>query len=145
MAFRKKAEFILAEQPDILIVPECENKERLDFGLFTVQPTDSYWNGDLPTKGIGIFTYGDFKIKLLDIHNPDFKYVIPLLIYNDKISLAVCAVWSQKPANSVDFPVQRSYSIDSNHQSRFRFTRLQFGIILFLKNSPFFINFLYLG
>ena len=26
MAYRKKAEFILTEQPDILIVPECENQ-----------------------------------------------------------------------------------------------------------------------
>ena len=107
-AFRKKADFILAEQPDILIVPECENKERLEFGLFTGQPTDSFWYGDLPTIGIGIFTYGDFRIKLLDIHNPDFKYVIPLLIYNDKISFAVCAVWSQKPVNSDNYPEQRS-------------------------------------
>lgn len=97
MAFRKKAEFILAEQPDILIVPECENKERLDFGLYTKQPNDIFWYGDLPTKGIGVFTYGDFKIKLLDIHNPDFKYVLSLSVYNDKINLTVFAVWTQKP------------------------------------------------
>ena len=55
MAFRKKADFILAEQPDILIVPECENKERLNFGLYARQPNDIFWYGDLPTKGIGVF------------------------------------------------------------------------------------------
>jgi exodeoxyribonuclease III len=27
MAYRKKADFILEENPDILIVSECENKE----------------------------------------------------------------------------------------------------------------------
>jgi len=106
MAFRKKAEFILNEQPDILIVPECENKERLEFGLFTVQPTDSYWYGDLPTKGIGVFTYGDFKIKLLTIHNPDFKYVLPLSVYNDKTSYSVFAVWTQKPVNNDNYTEQ---------------------------------------
>jgi exodeoxyribonuclease-3 len=70
MAFRKKAEFILSEMPDILIVPECENKERLSFGLFTKQPTGFFWYGDNPNKGIGIFSFSDFKIKLLEIHNP---------------------------------------------------------------------------
>lgn len=98
MAFRKKAEFILKEQPDILIVPECENQERLIFGIATKQPNDIFWYGKNPNKGIGIFSYGDFKIKLLDIHNPDFKYVLPLSIYNSKISLTVFAIWSQKPA-----------------------------------------------
>ncbi len=55
MAFRKKAEFILTEQPDILIVPECENQERLTFGLDTKQPTDIFWYGNNPHKGIGVW------------------------------------------------------------------------------------------
>lgn len=97
MAFRKKAEFILKEQPDILIVPECENQERLIFGNITRKPNDIFWYGKNPNKGIGIFSYGDFKIKLLDIHNPDFKYVLPLSIYDEKINLTVFAIWSQKP------------------------------------------------
>ncbi len=86
MAFRKKAAFILAEQPDILIVPECENIERLLFGPDTKKPTDIFWYGDNHHKGIGVFSYCDFKIKLLNIHNPNFKYVLPLSVYNDKIN-----------------------------------------------------------
>lgn len=99
MAFRKKAEFILTEKPDILIVPECENKERLTFGLYTKQPTDIFWYGDNLNKGVGIFTFNDFQIKLLDIHNPDFKYILPLSIFNDKINLTVFAIWAQKSEN----------------------------------------------
>lgn len=97
MKFRKKAEFILAEQPDLLIVPECENQERLVFGLSAKQPTDLFWYGKNYHKGIGVFSYSNFKIKLLDVHNPDFKYVLPLLVYNDKITLTVFAIWAQKP------------------------------------------------
>lgn len=97
MAFRKKAEFILKEQPDILIVPECENQERLIFGNMTRKPNDIFWYGKNPNKGIGIFSYSNFKIKLLNIHNPDFKYVLPLSIYDEKINLTVFAIWSQKP------------------------------------------------
>ena len=106
MAFRKKAAFILAEEPDILIVPECENIERLSFGLYTKQPTDTFWYGDLPDKGIGVFSYSDFKIKLIDIHNPDFKYVLPLSVYNDKIALTIFAVWAQKPALNDNYTEQ---------------------------------------
>lgn len=97
MAFRKKAEFILAEQPDILIVPECESKERLLFGVDIKQPNDIFWYGKNPNKGIGVFVFGDFKIKLLENHNPDFKYILPLSIYNDKINFTIFAIWSQKP------------------------------------------------
>lgn len=97
MVYRRKADFILTEQPDIIIVPECENQERLLFGLNTKQPTDVFWYGKNPHKGIGVFSYSDFKIKLLDIHNPDFKYVLPLSVYNDKIELTIFAIWAQKP------------------------------------------------
>jgi hypothetical protein len=33
MAFRKKADFILTYNPDILIVPECENPDKLLFSI----------------------------------------------------------------------------------------------------------------
>lgn len=106
MAFRKKAEFILTEHPDILVVPECENQEKLSFGLYIKQPTDILWYGDNPHKGIGIFSYSDFKIELLDIHNPDFKYVLPLSVYNSKINLIIFAIWSQKPENHDNYTEQ---------------------------------------
>ena len=97
-AFRTKTEVILAHKPDILIIPECENLERLSYGLF-IQPSDSIWYGDLPTKGIGVFTFNGFRIKLLDIHNPEFKYILPLLIFNDHVNYTVLAVWAQKTKN----------------------------------------------
>lgn len=97
MAFRKKAEFILIEQPNILIVPECENPDKLIFKNDLNKPTDQYWFGQNPNKGIGIFSYSDFKIELLSIHNPEFKYVIPLSVSNDNINLTVFAIWAQKP------------------------------------------------
>ncbi len=98
-AFRNKVEVILAHKPDILIIPECENHERLSYGLFTQQPSDSIWHGDLPTKGIGVFSFNGFRIKLLDIHSPDFKYILPLSIYNEHITYTVLAVWAQKTKN----------------------------------------------
>jgi exonuclease III len=103
MAFRNKTDAILVFKPDILIIPECENFERLSFGLYSQQPTDSVWYGDLPIKGIGVFTFNGFKIKLLDVHNSEFKYILPLLIYNDHIAFTVFAVWAQNTKNHYNY------------------------------------------
>ena len=103
MAFRNKADVIIDHKPDILIIPECETPERLSFGLYAQQPSGSIWYGDLPSKGIGVFTFNDYKIKLLDIHNPEFKYIIPLSIYNEQISYTVFAVWAQNTKNHYNY------------------------------------------
>ena len=89
MAFRKKAEFILAEQPDILIVQECENPNKLIFKNEVTKPSDLFWYGKNPNKGIGVFTYSDFKIELLKIYDPNFRYVLPLSVSNDKINFII--------------------------------------------------------
>jgi len=52
MAFRNKAEFILTEEPDILIVPESESIEKLKFKKDVKQPNDSFLYGDNSNKGI---------------------------------------------------------------------------------------------
>lgn len=98
MAFRKKADVILPHHPDILIVPECEHPDKIIFSNTYATPTNTYWYGQNKNKGFAIFSFGDLKIKLLN-HNPDFKYILPLNIYNDKISLTVLAIWAQKPDN----------------------------------------------
>lgn len=97
MAFRKKAEFILVEQPDILIIPECENPDKLFFNNTLSKPTDLFWFGQNSNKGIGIFSYSDFKIKPINVHNPEYKFVVPLFFSNNKINLTVFAIWAQKP------------------------------------------------
>ncbi|MDK2979194.1 MAG: hypothetical protein PWP52_1908 [Bacteroidales bacterium] len=99
MAFRKKAEYILTEHPDILIVPECEHPDKLIFKCKGQKPKDLYWFGQNPNKGLGIFSYSDFKIKLLNIHNPEFKYILPLSVKNKNIELILFAIWAQKPQN----------------------------------------------
>lgn len=97
MAFRKKADFILELKPDVLIIPECENEEKLNFGLFAEKPNSIVWYGNNPNKGIGVFSYGDYKVELLNVHNPQFQFVLPLSVTNLNHTWIVFAVWSQKP------------------------------------------------
>ena len=93
MAFRKKCEEVLNFQPDLLIIPECENEEKLQFGKLTPKPNDFFWYGDNPHKGIGIFSYSDFKFQLSPLFNPAFRYVIPLKVSGRK-EFNLIAIWA---------------------------------------------------
>ncbi|WP_100615035.1 endonuclease/exonuclease/phosphatase family protein [Confluentibacter citreus] len=103
MSFRKKAEFILNENPDIIIVPESESPEKLRFKKGMTLPNDVFWYGDNPNKGIGVYSYSDFKISISYLHNPDFRYVIPLSIKSNDLEFVLIAIWCQKPKSSDNY------------------------------------------
>ncbi len=99
MAFRKKADFILPYKPDILIVPECEHPDKLKFNTDTPKPTHMLWFGTNQNKGLGIFSYGLFKYKLLRIYNPAFKMVVPIAVTAGKLRFTLYAVWANNPGD----------------------------------------------
>ena len=103
-AFRKKHEAILSLNPDILVIPECESEEKLKFGKLTPKPNDFIWFGDSPNKGIGVFSYTDYKLELLPSYNPNFRYIIPLKVSNNEGSFLLFAIWAM---DNKEFPEAR--------------------------------------
>jgi exonuclease III len=99
MAFRKKAELILKYNPDILVIPECEHPEKLKFRTDLPKPFDVLWFGSNQNKGLGIFSYTDFKFKVLNGYNPNFKLVVPIAVANKKIRFTLYAIWANNPAD----------------------------------------------
>ncbi len=99
MVFRKKAPHILAHRPDILIVPECENPEKLKFHESTPLPDDMLWHGDNPHKGLGVFSYGYHRFELLDCHEPTFKNILPIRVTGGKFDFLLFAVWANNPTD----------------------------------------------
>ncbi len=97
MAFRKKADIILTHQPDILIVPECEHPDKLFFKHDTPKPTDTLWFGQNLNKGLGVFSYCDFRFKILDAHNNSFKMVIPIAVFGGQFNFNLFAIWANNP------------------------------------------------
>ena len=81
--------------PDIVVIPECENINRIDFGSFSDKISDSYWIGDNESKGLGIFTFNDFKIELYDNYNDKFKYILPLIISNNNNKYNLIGCWTK--------------------------------------------------
>ncbi len=97
MAFRKKAEHILTFKPDILIVPECEHPDKLKFTNGTPAPTDIFWFGGNTNKGLGVFSYSDYKFKLHSKHNADLKTILPLSVSNGQHEFILFAIWANNP------------------------------------------------
>lgn len=97
MAFRKKADFLLLQKPDIVVIPECEHPDKLQFGPNTPQPADVFWHGENPNKGLGVFSYGPYKFKLLDCHNPNFKNIVPLAVSGGPVDFTLFAIWANNP------------------------------------------------
>ena len=100
MAFRKKADIILSYKPDILIVPECEHPDKLKFNTDTPKPTDILWFGDNKNKGLGIFSYSDFRFKLIKKHNAELKMIIPIAV-TGPFDFTLYAVWADNPTDPV--------------------------------------------
>lgn len=94
MAFRKKADRILEYDPDILIVPECEHPENLLFPPGTLKPQDILWFGRNKHKGLGIFSYGNFRFTVHDSYNPDFQLIIPILVTRNRHQFNLFAIWA---------------------------------------------------
>lgn len=99
MAFRKKSEFILSKNPDILVIQESENPEKKLFENSNIKPFSSFWYGTNQNKGIGIFTFSNYEIEILKIHNTEFRFIIPLSISNGENNYIILAVWAQRPKN----------------------------------------------
>jgi len=97
MAFRKKAASILTYKPDILVVQECEHPDKLIFGPGVPKPTDTLWFGSNPHKGLGIFSYSDYRFKLMKTYNPALRLIIPVAVSSPYFKFTLYAVWANNP------------------------------------------------
>ncbi len=97
MAFRKKAEAILAFEPDILVIPECECIEKLVFKPGIKQPSSVLWFGTNKHKGLGIIAYSGLQLTLIKKHNPDIKTIAPIAVTGGAFDFTLFAVWAYNP------------------------------------------------
>jgi exonuclease III len=94
MAFRKKADFILVHKPDILIVPECEHPSKLKFNVNTPLPSAIVWHGSNPHKGLGVFSYGPYRLQLMDQHTEHLKTILPIHVSGNQVDITLLAIWA---------------------------------------------------
>lgn len=99
MAYRKKAGLIVKRKPDIVIVPECEHPDKMRSESHVPIPNDVFWFDNNPNKGLGVFSYRDYKLQLDGGHNSDFRTILPLTVRNKKSTFSVFAIWANNPSD----------------------------------------------
>ena len=94
MAFRKDyLNFRNSIGPDIAVITECEDEERLKN---RVTFKEIIWKGMNANKGIGIFSFSDnYHLTLHDHYNEDIKDVIPVAV-TGKHNFTLFACWAKK-------------------------------------------------
>lgn len=80
MAFRKKYHAIMELRPDLLVLQECENKDKLSKILEVTNANCCYWHGNNPNKGIAVLAFNGLQVKLIKNHNLEFEYILPLKV-----------------------------------------------------------------
>ena len=102
MAFRKKWTKIIAYQPDILVLQECEHPSKYKPTQLIPKVNEFLWAGENEHKGIGILSFNNFHIKIAKNYTTEFKYIIPIKVTGaQKIDLfAIWAMPHKRKANS---------------------------------------------
>ena len=99
MAFRKKATFILEYNPDILIVPECEHPDKLTIDFGKQKPTNILWFGSNQNKGLAVFSFNKYTLRVLESHNPELKLIIPIAVSSELFDFTLYAIWANHPTD----------------------------------------------
>lgn len=97
MAYRRKANLLVAHKPDIVVVPECEHPDKLKFDNGVPSPRDIFWFGNNKNKGLAVISYSNYKFELNNIHEPRFRTILPLTVRNEKKQFNLFAIWANNP------------------------------------------------
>ena len=127
MAFRNKLEILMGFNPDIAIIQECENEEVLKTKKAKIKFNKIIWVGNNKNKGIGVIAFNDFNIELLE-HNNEFKYVLPIKIFNNHSEYVLLAIWTQL----VNKNIYESYVVQATRAFNFYNSLLQKENILII-------------
>lgn len=94
-AFGKKHAAIAALKPDVLVVPEAGQLNNLTNVLGAGKIRSCEWVGDLPTKGLGVISYGDYSLRVHEAYDPRHRWILPLHVDGPRC-FTLFAVWTVK-------------------------------------------------
>ena len=99
MAFRKKYDQILKHQPDLLVLQECEHKDKLPLDVLKDHGmNDIIWFGNNPHKGVAVISFHDVKIELMEVHDSEYQYILPIQLIYQKQLIHLFAIWAMPHA-----------------------------------------------
>ena len=101
MALDRKIDVLLGLAPDIAIVCECAEPERLRGRSKSAwMEGDPVWIGRNPHKGLGVFAFNGYSVRLMDSYLPFLRYIAPIRI-DGPTRCNLLAVWAQNASGGI--------------------------------------------
>ena len=79
--------------PDIAIVPECENPERLWGKQPLLAPIPMEWIGDNEHKGLAVLAFNGYRIKRHADYEPNLQWMLPMEV-RGPVNFHLLAIWA---------------------------------------------------
>ena len=95
MALDRKVDVLLDLAPDIAVVCECAEPERLRLrSKSSWMQGDPVWIGRNPHKGLAVFAFNGYAVRLAESYHPALRYIAPVHI-GGPTECNLLAVWAQ--------------------------------------------------
>ena len=99
--FHRKASALMALRPDIAVVSECAQLHLLaERGLADIDRARTVWVGTNPNKGLGVFAFNGWSVRLADPWHPTLHHIAPVHL-DGAARLSLLAVWAQNASGGV--------------------------------------------
>lgn len=100
-AFRRKAHYVAALEPDVLVVQEVEPLDSVMTLSGDRQPSFRQRLTDVrfPRRSIGVFSYTDAHVEPVDMDEPDHSFR-RFRVRKDDLTFQVAAVWTSATAST---------------------------------------------
>lgn len=95
MAFDRKVEGLLTLRPDIAVICECAEPERLRLRSKAIWIESApVWIGRNLHKGLAVFAFNGYTVRLADAYHPALRYIAPVHVEGPR-ECNLLAVWAQ--------------------------------------------------
>jgi len=91
-AFRKKYPLVADLAPDLAVIQECEQPDRIPW-KFGRPPSFALWFGEKPTKGLGVFSWTDLTFQPLEEYDRTIRFCVPIRVVSP-YQFQLIAVWA---------------------------------------------------
>ncbi len=105
MGVHRKLAALASLDPDIAIVPECGEPERVFRSGSVPAGVTMAWIGRLSNKGLGVFGFHDHRVALLDEYDPRLQWVAPIEV-SGSAKFNLLAVWAYNHRATEFHPIE---------------------------------------
>ena len=91
--FHRKIKALSTLAPDVAIVQECADLDTLAHKAPEFAPTAALWTGDNPHRGLGVFSFGPYRLARTDASDATITYALPARVVGPS-TFNLVALWS---------------------------------------------------